>query len=39
VPRPTATEGVISMKWLASLDEITPVKSIYEDFFIQKTPE
>jgi hypothetical protein len=39
VPRPTATEGVISMKWLASLDEITPVKSIYEDFFIQITPE
>lgn len=35
VPRPTSTEGVISMKWLASLDGITPVKSIYEDFFIQ----
>jgi hypothetical protein len=39
VPRPTATEGIISMKWLASLDEITPVKSIYEDFFIQYASE
>ena len=39
VPRPTTAEGVISMKWLASLDEITPAKFIYEDFFIQGTPE
>ena len=36
VPRPSAAEGVISMKWLASLDGITPMESIYEDFFIQK---
>ena len=35
VPRPTTAEGVISIKWLASLDGITPVDSIYEDFFIQ----
>jgi hypothetical protein len=35
VPRPTTVEGVISIKWLASLDGITPVDSIYEDFFIQ----
>jgi hypothetical protein len=35
VPRPKMAEGVISMKWLASFDGIAPVKSIYEDFFIQ----
>lgn len=35
VPRPKMAEGVISMKWLASFDGVTPVNSIYEDFFIQ----
>jgi len=35
VPRPSTSEGVISMKWLATLDGITPVESIYEDFFLQ----
>ena len=37
VPRPTSAEGVISIKWLAALDAITPVESIYEDFFIQNS--
>jgi hypothetical protein len=37
VPCPTAPHGVISMKWLASLDGISPLDSIYEDFFIQIT--
>lgn len=37
VPRPTSAEGVISIKWLASLDAITPVESIYEDFFLQNS--
>lgn len=37
VPRPTTSEGVISFKWLASLDAITPVESIYEDFFLQNS--
>jgi hypothetical protein len=37
VPRPTTAEGVISIKWLASLDGITPVNSIYEDFFFQNS--
>ena len=35
IPRPTSAEGVISIKWLATLDGIDPVQSIYEDFFIQ----
>ena len=39
VPRPTTAAGVISMKWLANLDEITSVKPISENFFIQNTRE
>jgi hypothetical protein len=38
VPRPVTAEGIISMHWLASLDAIMPVKSIYETFFIQNPP-
>lgn len=33
VPRPNPTEGVISIKWLASLDDIDPCQFIYSEFF------
>jgi hypothetical protein len=35
VPCPTVAEGVISMEWIASLDQSSNLTSFYEDFFEQ----
>ena len=33
VPSPSLNEGVISMEWLANLDDAQTLNSFYEDFF------
>jgi hypothetical protein len=35
VPSPEANEGVLSMNWLANLDNVPEIESFYEDFFVK----